>query len=59
MKLLKIGKISFDWWTSPKCFQLIYMFLFSPKLIEAFLICPDLVEAAGPYPNGPILLKCF
>jgi len=28
-------------------------------LIEAFLICPDLIEALGPYPNAPILLKCF
>jgi len=23
MKLLQIGKILFDWWTSPKCFQFI------------------------------------
>jgi len=28
-------------------------------LIEAFLICPDLFEAVGPYPNAPISLKCF
>jgi len=28
-------------------------------LIEAFLFCPDLIEAVGPYPNAPILLKCF
>jgi len=28
-------------------------------LIETFLICPDLIEAVGPYPNAPILLKCF
>jgi len=28
-------------------------------LIEAFLICQDLIEAFGPYPNAPILLKCF
>jgi len=27
-------------------------------LIETFLICPDLIEAVGPYPNAPILLKC-
>jgi len=26
-------------------------------LIEAFLICPDLIEAVGPYPNAPFLLK--
>jgi len=31
MKVLQIGKIWFDWWTSPKCFQLIWMFLFSPR----------------------------
>jgi len=28
-------------------------------LIEAFLICPDLIEAVVPYPTAPILLKCF
>jgi len=28
-------------------------------LIEAFLIYPNLIEAARPYPNAPILLKCF
>jgi len=28
-------------------------------LIEAFLICQDLIEAVGPYPNAPILLNCF
>jgi len=35
------------------------MFFFHPNLIEAFLICPDLIEAVGPYPNAPILLKCL
>jgi len=34
------------------------MFLFHPKLNEAFLICLDLIEAVGPYPNAPNLLKC-
>jgi len=28
-------------------------------LIEAFLICLDLIEAAGPYSFAAILLKCF
>jgi len=28
-------------------------------LIEAFVICPDLIETVGPYPNAPILLKHF
>jgi len=28
-------------------------------LTEAFLICPNLIEAVVPYPNPPILLKCF
>jgi len=37
---------------SSKCF------CFYPHLIEAFLICPDFIEAAKPYPNAPILLKC-
>jgi len=35
------------------------MFLFSPSLTEAFLICTDLIEAVGLYPNAPILLICF
>jgi len=30
-----------------------------PNLNEAFLICPDLIEAVEPYPNAPDLLKCF
>jgi len=59
LKLLYIGKIWFDWWTSPKCFQLSKCFCFHPSLIEAFLICQDLIEAVGPYPNAPILLNCF
>ena len=36
MKLLQIGKILFDWWTSPKCFQLICMLLFSRKFDWSF-----------------------
>jgi len=28
-------------------------------LNEAFVICPDLIEAVGPYPNALNLLKCF
>jgi len=28
-------------------------------LNQAFLICPDLIEAVEPYPNAPNLLKCF
>jgi len=32
---------------------------FHPNLNEAFLICPDLIEAAGPYSNAPNLIKCF
>jgi len=35
------------------------MFLFSPTLIEAFLICPDLIESVILYPNAPILFKCI
>jgi len=34
-------------------------FCFHPSLIEAFLISPNLIEAVVPYPNAPILLKCF
>jgi len=26
---------------------------------ETFFICPDLIEAFGPYPNAPYLPKCF
>jgi len=36
----------------PKCLY------FHPNLNEAFVICPDLIEAFGPYPNAPNLLKC-
>jgi len=32
---------------------------FHPNLNAAFLICPDLIEAVGPYPNSPNLPKCF
>jgi len=28
-------------------------------LTEAFLICPDLIEAVRSKPNAPVLLKCF
>jgi len=31
MKLLQTVKIWFDWWTSPKCFHFIWMFLFPHK----------------------------
>jgi len=34
-------------------------FYFHPNFNEAFLICPDLIEAVGPYPTAPNLLKCF
>jgi len=34
-------------------------FCFHPNLTEAFLLCPDLIEAVGPYQNAPILLRCF
>jgi len=34
------------------------MFLISPNLNEAFLICPDLIEADGPYLNASNLHKC-
>jgi len=40
-------------------FNLSERFFFHPDLSESFLICPDLIEAAGPYPNAPNLLKCF
>jgi len=32
---------------------------FYSSLNEAFLICPDLIEAVGPYPNAPKLIKCL
>jgi len=34
-------------------------FYFHPNLNEAFLICPDFIEAVGPYPNALNLLKYF
>jgi len=32
---------------------------FHPNLNEAFIICSDLIEAVGPYPNAMNLLKGF
>jgi len=43
----------------PSVYNLYKCFCFHPSLIEAFLICPDLIEAVGPYPNARILLNCF
>jgi len=34
-------------------------FYFHPNLNDAFLICRDLIEVVGPYPNAPNSLKCF
>ena len=34
-------------------------FYFHPNSNEAFLICPNLTEAIGLYPNAPNVLKCF
>jgi len=34
-------------------------FYFHPNLNEAFLVCPDLIEAIGRYPTAPNLLQCF
>jgi len=43
----------------PRVSSLSECFCFHPSLIEAFLICENLIEAFVPYPNAPILLKCF
>jgi len=43
---------------NPSVSSLSIFFSFHPSLIEAFLICPNLIEAVVPYPNAPILLKC-
>jgi len=43
----------------PNIPNLFTYFYFPPKFNEGFLICPDLIEAVGPYPNAPILLKCL
>jgi len=40
----------------PRVSNLSKYFCFHPSLIEAFLICPDLIEAVVSYPNAPILL---
>jgi len=37
----------------PNVSNLSERFYFHPNLNEAFLICPDLFEAVGPYPNAP------
>jgi len=43
----------------PNVSNLSKRFHFHPNLNEAFLNCPDLIEAVGPFPNAPNLLKCF
>jgi len=43
----------------PSVSSLTKYFCFHQSLIEAFLICPNLIEAVVPYPNAPILLKCL
>jgi len=35
------------------------LFYFHSNLNQAFFICPDLIEAVGPYPYAPSLLKCM
>jgi len=44
---------------NPNVSNLSECFYFHPSLNEAFLICPDLIEAVGPDPNAPNLFKCF
>jgi len=58
MKLLQIAKFDLTG-LHPSVFSLSKCFCFHPSLIEAFLICQNLIEAVVPYPNAPILLKCF
>ena len=55
----KLAKFDLTDGLHPSVSSLSKCFCFHPSLIKAFLICPDLLEAAGPYPNAPILLKCF
>jgi len=43
----------------PNVSNLSKRFYFHPDLNAAFLICPDLIEAVGPYPNSPDLLNCL
>jgi len=43
----------------PSVSSLSKCFCFHPSLIEAFLICPNLIETVAPYPNAPVLLKYF
>jgi len=43
----------------PNVSNLSKRYYYHSNLNEAFLICPDLIEAVGPYPNAPNLLKCF
>jgi len=43
----------------PSVSSLSKCFCFQPSLIEAFIICPNLIETVAPYPNAPVLLKYF
>jgi len=61
MKPLQIAKFDLPDGHYPNDSILCKYFQFHPNLYrpKAFLICPDIMEAVGPYPNAPNLPKCF
>jgi len=59
MKLLQIAKFDLADGLYPNVSNLCKCFQFHPNLDKSFLICPDIIEAVGPYPDAPNLPKCF
>jgi len=59
MKLLQTAKFDLTDGHPPNASTLSKCLYFHPNLNEAFLISPDLIEAVGPYPHAPNLLRCF
>jgi len=60
MKLLKIAKIDLAHGLCLVISNLcLNVFNFTLNLYQTFVICPNLIEAVGPYPNAPNLPKCF
>jgi len=55
MKLLQIAKFDLAVESYPNVSNLCKCFECHPNLHKTFLICPDLIEAVGPYPNTPNL----
>ena len=60
MKLLQIGKVWFDKWTSPQVFPInLNDFVFTQIWLKLFAFAQIYLRLLDPNPNAPILLKRF